>query len=174
MTTCGAAGRDQIWGAVVHTVASKVIRAQPRRLMELYLDNAGWPRLYPATIRAVQLLGEEGGRTRLEVDHVSEGKVLNILSVISANEIRLDEWKPRYEATFINRFEAHPNGTRCSVFAEVALKGLTWLLTPVAAPFVRRRLHRHVLRPMKLRAEGELRGEGPSPPPARPLETQPR
>ena len=174
MTACGAARGDQIWGAVVHTVASKVIRAQPRRLMALYLDYVGWPRLYPATVRGVQLLGEEGGRTRVEVDHVTEGKVLNILTVISANEIRLDEWKPRYEATFINRFEAHPNGTRYSVFAEVAFKGLTWLLTPIAPPFVRGRLHRHVLRPMKARAEGERRGDGPPVPPTRPLETQPR
>ena len=90
---------------MVHTIASKIIRAQPRRLMDLYLDYAGWPRLFPATIRGVQLLGEEGGRTRLEVDHATEGKVLNVLTVISANEIRLDEWKARYEATFINRFE---------------------------------------------------------------------
>ena len=159
---------------MVHTVASKIIRAEPRRLMDLYLDYTGWPRLYPATIRGVQLLGEEAGRTRVEVDHVTEGKVLNVLTVISESEIRLDEWKPRYEATFINRFETHPNGTRYSVFAEVALKGLSWLLTPIAAPFVRGRLQRHVLRPMKARAEGPLRGEGPPSPPTRPFESRPR
>ncbi len=142
--------------------------------MALYLDYANWPRLFPATIRAVQLLGEEGGRTRVEVEHASEGTILNVMSVISANEIRLDEWKPRYEATFINRFEPHTNGARYTVLAEVALKGISWLLTPVAAPFVRARLERFVLRPMKARAEGKLPDGGPTPPSSQPAETRPR
>lgn len=152
---------------MVHTLTARVIQAPPLRVMDLYLDYASWPRLFPRTIRGVQLLGEEGGRTRLEVDHVFEGKVLNVMTVVSSNEVRLDEWKPRYEATFMNRFEDHPNGTRYTVFAEIALKGALWLLTPFAAPVARSRIKRYVLRPMKAFAEkppGGTRGQPPAPP----------
>jgi hypothetical protein len=158
---------------VVHTIAARVIQAPPERVMDLYLDYPSWPRLFPRTIRGVQLLGEEGGRVRLEVDHVFEGKVLNVMTVISSNEIRLDEWKPRYEATFMNRFEAHPKGTRYSVFAEIALKGALWLLTPLAAPVVRSRLSRFVLRPVKAFAE-KPPGGSLAQPPTPPVETRPR
>jgi hypothetical protein len=161
-------------GHVIHTVATKVIRARPERLLALYLDYLAWPRLFPATIRGVSLLGEEGGRTRVEVDHVSEGKVLNVLTEISENEVRLDEWKARYEATFINRFEPHPKGTRYSVFAEVAPKGLYVLLAPFAAPVVRARLRRHVLGPMKAAAEREPAPAGPGAPPFPRAEAGPR
>jgi hypothetical protein len=156
---------------VIRTVATKIIRATPERLMALYLDYRSWPRLFPATIRGVQFVGEQGGRIRLEVDHLGEGKVINVLTVVSDNEVRLDEWKPRYEATFINRFEADPNGTRYSVFAEVALRGLWVLLTPFASPVVRSRIRRYVLGPMKVRAEQQLPPPGSDdrgPPAARP------
>src|SRR4051812_40587848 len=80
--SCSFAADGQYW-AVVHTIAARVIQAPPERVMDLYLDYASWPRLFPRTIRGVQLLGEEGGRVRLEVDHVFEGKVLNVMTVIS-------------------------------------------------------------------------------------------
>jgi hypothetical protein len=156
---------------VVHTLAARVIQAPPPRVMDLYLDYLSWPRLFPATIRGVLLLGEEGGRTRIEVDHAVEGKVLNVMTVVSANEVRLDEWKSRYEATFMNRFEPHPKGTRYSVFAEVALKGPLWLLTPFAAPLVRARLDRSVLRPLKVFAE-QTAHQPLGQPPAPPIETR--
>jgi hypothetical protein len=158
---------------VVHTLAVRIIHAPPPRVMDLYLDYMSWPQLFPATVRGVQLLGVEGGRTRVEVDHAVDGKVLNVLTVVSANEVRLDEWKSRYEATFMSRFEPHPKGTRYSVFAEVALKGPLWLLTPLAAPVVRARLDRFVLRPMKTLAEKPARG-ALGQPLEPPVETRPR
>jgi hypothetical protein len=143
---------------MVHAVAWKLIHAPPARLMALYLDYQRWPALFPATIRGVRLLGEHGEATRLVIDHATEGEVINILKVLGPSEIQLEEMKPRYDARFINRFEAVPGGTRYSVVAEIALKGRLRALAPIAAPFVRARLDRYVLEPMRASAEGEAVG----------------
>ena len=37
------------------------IRAAPEKAAALYLDYAGWPRLFPATIRGVRFLREISG-----------------------------------------------------------------------------------------------------------------
>jgi hypothetical protein len=41
----------------------------------------------------------------------------------SLQEIRLEEFKPRYDAVFLNRFEPDPEGTRYTVTVEIALNG---------------------------------------------------
>jgi len=76
---------------VVHTVVSAEIGAPPEPVAAFYADYEGWPRLFPATIRGVRHLSDDGQRKTIEVDHVSEGKVINILIVVSLQEIRLEE-----------------------------------------------------------------------------------
>lgn len=138
---------------MVRTVVSADINAPPERLAALYADWAGWPRLFPATIRGVRLLADDGPRKTVEVDHATEGKVINIMMVVSPHEIRLEEFKRRFDARFINRFEAAGQGTRYSIVAEVQLKGVARALGPLVTPIVRARLKRFVLEPMRAAAE---------------------
>lgn len=137
----------------VHAIASEVIRAAPERVSAMYRDYRRWPELFPATIRGTRLIRENNTTQAIEVDHRHAGRVLNLLTVLSADEIRLEEFKPHYEARFTNRFEATPEGTRLTVVADVQLKGIIWLLSLIARPFVRRRIAKFVLRPLKARAE---------------------
>ena len=142
---------------MVHTVVSTEISAPPELLAALYADYAGWPRLFPATIRGVRLLADDGQRKTIEVDHASEGKVINIVTVVSPHEIRLEEFKRRFNAQFVNRFEAAGQGTRYSIVADVQLKGIARALAPLASPIVRARLNRFVLEPMRAAVESGLR-----------------
>jgi len=91
---------------MVHTVVSAEIGAPPELVAALYADYEGWPRLFPATICGVRLLADDGQRKTIEIAHASEGNVINILIVVSPQEIRLEEFKRRFDARFINRFEA--------------------------------------------------------------------
>lgn len=144
--------------SMIHTVVSREINAPPERVAALYANYEGWPRLFPATIRGVRLLADDGQRKTIEVDHTTEGKVINIMIVVSPSEIRLQEFKPRFDARFINRFEAAGQGTRYSIVADVQLKGAARVLGPLITLIVRARLSRFVLEPMMVAVEGS--GEG--------------
>src|SRR5215831_5301585 len=50
--------------------------------------------------------------------------LINIMMVLSPREIRLEEFRRRFDARFINRFEAVGQGTRYSIVADVQLKGM--------------------------------------------------
>jgi len=139
--------------SVVHAVASQLIRAAPDRVSAIYQDYGHWPDIFPATIRATRLLRENDTTKAIEVDHASAGRVLNLMTVVSPNEIRLEEFKPHYDARFTNRFEDDAQGTRYTVVADVQLKGALRLLAPLARPIIRRRLARFVLQPLKAIAE---------------------
>ncbi len=125
---------------MVHTVVSTEISAPPDQVAALYADYEGWPRLFPATIHGVRLLADGGERKIIEVDHATEGKVINIMTLVSPDEIRLEEFKRRFDARFLNRFEAAGRGTRYSIVAEVQLKGAARVLATLASPIVRARL----------------------------------
>ena len=137
----------------VHAVASELIEAAPERVSAIYQDYGHWSQLFPATIRGTRLIRENDTTKAIEVEHAKSGRVLNLLTVISPGEIRLEEFKPFYDARFTNRFEADAHGTRYTVEADVQLKGPLRLLSPVARPFVRRQLAKFVLGPMKAMAE---------------------
>jgi hypothetical protein len=139
--------------AMIHAVVSTEINAPPERLAALYADYEGWPRLFPATIRGVRLLADDGQHKTIEVDHVTEGKVINIMNAVSPREIQLEEFKRRFDARFINRFEAFGQGTRYSVVADVRLKGAARLLGTLVTPIVRARLNTFVLEPMRAAVE---------------------
>jgi hypothetical protein len=144
----------------VHAVASQLIRAAPDRVSAIYRDYKHWPELFP-TIRSTRLIRENDTTQAIEVDHTRAGRVLNLLTVLSKDEIRLDEFKPHYEARFTNRFEPDASGTRFTVTADVQLKGILRLFAWIARPFVRRRIARFVLGPVKAMAEAAPTDRGP-------------
>lgn len=136
----------------VHAVASQHIHAAPERVWALYQDYAHWPSVFPA-IRGTRLIRENDTTKAIEVDHATAGRVLNLMTVLSSGEIRLEEFKPHYDALFTNRFDADADGTRFTVIADVQLKGALRLLRPIARSIVRRRLAKLLLRPLKAIAE---------------------
>src|SRR5829696_10100079 len=114
----GAAIRDGgRWGWVLQVEVSTMIKAPRQTVLDVYADYPRWPRLFP-TISAVRLLGREGPKLVLEVDHV-EGKVINELVVCPPAQLDLWEEKRRYDALFRNRFEPIPDGTRFTVRGEI-------------------------------------------------------
>ena len=140
------------WGTV-HARESLPIHASPQRLAALYLDYAHWSSLFPATIRGVRLLREGDRDIAVEVDHRTEGPVVNIIRPLSPTTIALDEFKPRFDATFINRFDAVDDGACYTLDADVRLHMPFALLGPLVLPLVRRRMRRFVLEPMRAAAE---------------------
>ena len=136
------------WGTV-HVDAAMIIRAPRERLVRTYLDYAQWPRLFPATIRGVRAVRNEPGEITIEVDHRTAGRVVNIIRRRSDHEIELEEAKPKYDATFVNRFEAVSGGTRYAVSADIRLRMPYALLALFLRGYVRRTVRRYVLEPMR-------------------------
>jgi hypothetical protein len=85
---------------------SSVVRAPRKTVLDVYADYGSWPQLFP-TITAVRLVGREGPKLVLEVDHV-EGRVSNELVVRAPDQLELWERKRRYNARFLNCFEIVP------------------------------------------------------------------
>src|SRR5262249_33653679 len=56
---------------MIHPVVSSEIGAPPELGAGLYADYEGWPRLFPATIRGVRLVADDGRRKTIEVDHAT-------------------------------------------------------------------------------------------------------
>lgn len=137
---------------MTRATVSAHIDASAGKVFTLYADPANWPRIFPA-IRAVRILNESPEERVVEVDHVSEGKVLNVLRTVSETRIDLEEVKRRYDASFVNRIEPEAGGTRYTLSAEIRLKGFYRLAGPFLKPLVRARMRRHVLAPMKMAAE---------------------
>jgi len=137
---------------VVRATASVHINATGERVFELYANPANWPRVFPK-IQAVRVVREVGDEKVVEVDHVDEGKVINVMRVVSATRIDLGETRRRYDAMFTNTIEAEPGGTRFTVSAEVRLKGFFRLAELFVKPVARLQIRRFVLMPMKNVAE---------------------
>ena len=135
-----------------HVEVSTIIRAPAARVAGLYRDYEGWPRLFPATIRGVHLVRAQGNRTELRIDH-REGTVPNAMIEVGPERVDLWEARRRYDARFVNRFEAVPEGTRYTVAADVELKGAAKLLGPLLGGYIRRRITRYVLEPVRAAAE---------------------
>jgi len=134
---------------------SIVICAPSQKVAAAYRDFRNWPRIFRATVRGVRLLREQSGKQIIEVDHRSDGRVVNVLHATAANAIGLDEFKRRYDGRFENRFDPVAEGTRYTVSADIRPKG-AWklLLGPCLRGLVRRRITRHVLEPLKNHVEG--------------------
>ncbi|HSC62167.1 MAG TPA: hypothetical protein VLD35_00920 [Caldimonas sp.] len=76
--------------------------------------------------------------------------MINALDARAEDDIGLEEFKPRFDGRFYNRFERVGEVTRYTVSAEIRAKG-AWrlLLGPWAGGLVRRRIARNVLLPLK-------------------------
>ena len=140
---------------VMTVVASTTVSAPPATVCDVYAEYRSWPRLFP-TINGVRLLRREGAALVLEVDHL-EGTVINELLVRPPDEISLREVHRRFDALFLNRFQAIPGGTRFTVTGEIHLNGVARLLQPFLPSYVRKRMERLQLQPVKAEAEARAR-----------------
>jgi hypothetical protein len=117
--------------------------------LQIYRNYRLWTLLFPATIAGVRLLRIENDALVVEVLHKHEGVVLNQLRDLSSEAIELHEWKRRYEARFIHRFESCGQDTRSTLSAEIAFKGAWRLLEPFVKPWARHQIVRHVVKPLQ-------------------------
>jgi Polyketide cyclase / dehydrase and lipid transport len=140
----------------LRVVTSTLIHAPQPLVVEIYRDYKNWPKFFP-TIATVRLLREETNKTTLELDH-REGHVINILTVISEEEIRLEEVKKKFDATFFNRFEAVNEDTRYTLTGDISLKGIYKLFAPLLRGYVRKQMTEFVLEPVKHYAESQSLG----------------
>jgi hypothetical protein len=140
---------------VIRVDVATLVEAPKETVAAVYADYSGWPQLFP-TIRGVRLLQRDGEKVVLEIDHV-EGKVRNELLIRSPDEIDLSEVKRRYDARFLNRFEAVRGGTLFTVIGKIRLKGWARLLRPFPGGFIRTRMRRLQLQPVKAEAERRVR-----------------
>lgn len=131
------------------------VAAPPATVFEVYANYADWPQLF-RLIRDVRLVRRDGDRLVLQIDH-AEGSVVNEVTLDPPGRLDLWERKRRYDATFHNRFEPVPGGTRFTDVGEIELKGWARLLRPFLRPVVRRRMRQLQVEPVK--AEAERRAE---------------
>src|SRR5215471_7361274 len=89
---------------MINVVEFVVIKAPRDRVFALFADYRGWPRLFGETIRRVRLVEERADSKTIQVDHM-EGKGTNLMVLHPPREIRLTEFKHRYDAHFLNRFD---------------------------------------------------------------------
>jgi hypothetical protein len=136
---------------VLHEELEIMINASPQQVAAIYRNYDQWPNVFP-TIKSVRLVREDAGKKVLEIEHL-EGRVTNILTFVSPLEIRLEEWKKRYDARFLSRFDPVSTGTRYSITANVWLKGIAKLLEPFLGGYIRRQILRYSLEPVKRAAE---------------------
>jgi hypothetical protein len=125
------------------------INVAPSTAVAAYLDYRNWHILFPLTVRVVKFIWKENNVVTVEVDHKAEGFLINIITVISSREIKLEEFKPKYNAIFINRFQEISTGTRYTLVAIVSLKNLYKLIEPFLKPILKKRIRKFALQPMK-------------------------
>lgn len=142
---------------MLRTVSSIIIAVDPLLVKKQYLDYVNWPQLFPLTIRRAKLIREQNGSLTVEVDHRYEGKVINVINILSNDEVRLREFKPKFNAVFINHFQPIPAGTLYTITANVWLKGIFKLAGPFVHGLVRKRMQNYVLFPMKKYTESHHR-----------------
>ena len=81
---------------------------------------------------------------------------MNVIRPISPTTIALDEYKPRFDATFVNRFDAVAEGTRYTVEAEVRFNMPDALIAPSLRGVDWSRVRRFVLDPMRSATHGRF------------------
>jgi len=137
----------------VHTSVAARVRAPRDVVLTLFLDWRRWPSVFPATIASVRLLHADATLESVEVLHRREGRVRNDLWTCAPGVVELREYKPRYDATFLNHFEHALDGTEYRIDAEVRFHRPYALLAPLLPGVVERALRRHTLEPVRRAAE---------------------
>lgn len=138
---------------MIRVQTSLEIKAPAKYLFSLYCDYSQWDKLFCLTISGAKLQAEAGDQLTIVVDHKKAGKVINIISIISSEEIKLEEFKPLYSAVFYNRFEPVHNYTSYTVTGEIKLSSIFKLIEPFIGSLVRKRIRKYVLEPMKQYSE---------------------
>jgi hypothetical protein len=149
-TTTDAPGRRR---GVVRTSVWVIVHAPPARVMATFLDYARWPAVFPLTIAGTELVRRSPSTLEVMVQHRKEGRMLNVLTTRGPEVVELREYKRRFDATFVNRFEPAPEGTRYTIDATVRLALPYALLAPLLCGVVERSLRRFTLEPMRVAAE---------------------
>lgn len=141
--------------ATLHVTTSVAVGARPSTVAEVYADYEHWPELF-AKVHAVRLHRAAGSTLVLDIDH-DEGPVVNELELVSPSEIVLRETKRRFDAEFVNRFDAALGGTCWTVDATVRAAGwlaaVAVLLRPIVNAYVRREIQRWQIHPVRVAAE---------------------
>jgi len=138
---------------VVRARVSTIIHAPRDYVAALFLDPAQWPQVFPATIAGVQIVRRDPSSIRVVVEHRREGRVLNVLHLCAHGVVELREYKRRFDATFVNRFDDARTGTLYTIDAEVQLKRPYALLAPLLRGVVKRALCKYTMEPLRLAAE---------------------
>jgi hypothetical protein len=147
LVVVGYIKRNPCYPGLVRAELSTIINGPAEKVADQFLDYGRWPQMYP-TIRGVRVVSASGQYVTLSVDH-AEGRIMNILMVVSSKEVRLYEEKLRYDASFIHRFEATVGETRYTVVADVMVKRPIHLLAPVLRPYIKWQMRRYILEPMR-------------------------
>ena len=96
------------------------------------------------------------------VDHKTEGQVPNTITIEDPNTVRLDERKPKFDATFVNRFTPQGSGTLFTSEVSLDPRGLYGIAAPLIYPLVKkmaiRQMTKYVLNPIKHAAESTQNG----------------
>jgi len=129
------------------------INANTDATMEAYLDVDNWSELFSDTILVARIVAITEKSLEIEVQHRYEGRVLNILSLTDKFEIKLEEFKRRYDAIFINRFTSTAFGCRYDIEAQIKFKGAYRFIEPFVKSLAKRRIAKLVLLPMKKHME---------------------
>ena len=129
------------------------IDADPEAVCEVIRDWPAWPETFPSTIAAVTLLASTESSLTLQVQHKTEGSVINILEPDQGGAIRLKEFKRSYDAQF--SFFSMPacSGSVLHVHGCIWLKGWLAWLSCATTPLARSRMRKYLLEPVRLRAE---------------------
>lgn len=138
---------------MLRLIVSLTVAAPPELLYNLLMDYKNWNNIFPSTIQQTELIAEENGGKTIRVLHKKEGHVVNWLHMLEPGVIRLDESKPRYNASFINYFDPVKHGSNYTVVASIQLKGIFRFVAPFIKGLVRKRIYQFTLLPMKKAAE---------------------
>ena len=141
---------------MVSVCTSINIQAAAKNLFDIYKDYENWDRLFPLTIEKARLIRVDDNKLTIEVTHKSAGKVVNVLTFLSSEKIKLEEFKPLYNAVFINAFESAANESCYRIVASVKLKGFYKILEPFISVLVKYKIKKFVLLPMKNYAEHKV------------------
>jgi hypothetical protein len=136
------------------------IAAPPEQVAAMYRNVEKWGNTFPDTIERARIVQTGDNWKRIVVSHKLEGRVSNTLIDLSSTEIGLEESKKKFDASFLNQFNAAPGGTTHYVITSyVSLKGIYRLLKPCLKGYARRQslrqMRRFVLEPLKRAVEQE-------------------
>jgi len=139
---------------MLHAETSTFIRADPWKVSGVFSDYLKWPEIFTLTVRDVRLLRRDRKELAIEVDH-KEGRVLDVLRILSPAEIEIGERRKKYEARFVYHFEPNRGGTMFRIIAEVKRKKRFAPLRPLLKSALKHRLKRYVAKPLKKYMEAD-------------------